>query len=714
MDDAKTRKMLDILGDQFLTGGPKSTGDEAKPKAGDQDPPDADAASGDQKKSTLGRDALRQVLQGPSPIRLSPKLRQSMPDPPAQILTRQPQPPATSLRLTSDEVDFADDDTPASARPTPRVEAVFLGNLPGFGGPWLTQYAHYLSMHVQPDIPGVVVVLRVDDEAIDIELVGPHQMKLVIPELLRDAEALGLERMLWELTRSETFVTKAFVLHLPTPTPPALLEMAGGARRWTLVSGADDAAVVGAYRLLKQLVESFGRDDRHVGLMVMGADADRAREATDKLAATAGSHLNMPVELIGSRKQMVPITVKAVATFTDPLARWPIVRAFLHELTERSADAPLGRRMHAESAGAMPSDDGDDALDHQVAVPASAGMTPDDELLDDAPRMDSEDAHGPAVASDAADDAPADEQTAMLIGGAGGDERVFDDEPADSATDVDQAAQVTLGVDAADDVTTYDDSLTGGDEPATDDSLAADTLTNAVVPDQAAADDTMIDDDDRGDMDPEVGELSDILRAQYEREAPRRSRPRGRGQAAAPGAEPSPAQAAPSASASRATQAPPRDTSAPARPTATTAGAAPSDEPDLAAFLDLGPAGGGLVLQARRPGHERTQVLLDEAGTLHLLHRHDPGEGDTAESLRAAVLELIDTRQWVREHIALLQLTQRQCRFDLEAEPVLHLFTPDAKLAVSLADSIGTYVKLHLLQRVAVGREQAWVCTALN
>jgi hypothetical protein len=45
---------------------------------------------------------------------------------------------------------------------------------------------------------------------------------------------------------------------------------------------------------------------------------------------------------------------------------------------------------------------------------------------------------------------------------------------------------------------------------------------------------------------------------------------------------------------------------------------------------------------------------------------------------------------------------------------VLHLFTSHAKGAVTLARHAPPLLRLHLLQRVAVGDRHAWCCTELN
>jgi hypothetical protein len=137
------------------------------------------------------------------------------------------------------------------------------------------------------------------------------------------------------------------------------------------------------------------------------------------------------------------------------------------------------------------------------------------------------------------------------------------------------------------------------------------------------------------------------------------------------------------------------------------------EEPDLVELLmaGTGAVAGGIALEARCPHQNQTQLMLDQDGRLHLLCRHD-SEG--FDSLQAAMVDLMQASHWVREHLELLALTQRQCRFDTVSEPVLHLFTDRADWATALIARLGESLKLHLLQEVAVGEESGWFCTPLN
>ena len=119
------------------------------------------------------------------------------------------------------------------------------------------------------------------------------------------------------------------------------------------------------------------------------------------------------------------------------------------------------------------------------------------------------------------------------------------------------------------------------------------------------------------------------------------------------------------------------------------------------------------LVRLRCPHHPQTQLVLDEEGRVHLLCHQVAGQCTDAV-LHGLMVALMETRAWVREHLELLKLTQRQCRFDSAAEPVLHLFTDQAKNAVGMIGRLGATVTVHLLQQVRLGNDSTWVCNDLN
>ena len=137
---------------------------------------------------------------------------------------------------------------------------------------------------------------------------------------------------------------------------------------------------------------------------------------------------------------------------------------------------------------------------------------------------------------------------------------------------------------------------------------------------------------------------------------------------------------------------------------------------------DGAPLAGGVALEARCPDHPDAELVLDDAGTLHVLARHDsesdagsPGDPQAGPpDLDAVLLRLMRTRRWAQHHRELLALTRRQLRFDDDAAPRLHLFTDRPDLATRLVADLAGEVTLHLLQEVQLGDESGWYCTPLG
>ncbi|MEO1235545.1 MAG: hypothetical protein AAFX76_02025 [Planctomycetota bacterium] len=336
MDD-RTPTRLDDLADLFLTGTGRS----------DAAPPSPDP------------------LDGPPSIKLPPKPRATLSEPPEPMLDepeqegeRAPQPTASDYGQPADpgpasatpNLRFTGDDSPGltpdplDGPPTAYAEAVVLGNLPGMAGPWLTQYAQLLA---QQD--GAVAVLHVDSEGIDLELVEPTNTPQ--PDQTPDEAAApfrgrgpsqrippggfrgrDLVDVLNQLCRARVAPVRTVLVHLdPTPESlPQLLDL----RDWTLLSGADDAAIVAGYRLLKTLLESDDRVARtRVGLMVVGSDHDAGHHAAQKLRSAVANFLHTPLELIGFQPQMIPARCRTLGRFAPPQADWPRLTTWLQALT---------------------------------------------------------------------------------------------------------------------------------------------------------------------------------------------------------------------------------------------------------------------------------------------------------------------------------------------------------------------------------------------
>ena len=344
MDDPRTQETLDALADLFLTNIQSSA---------PQDDP----------------------LSGPAPIKLVPKPAQGQADEPQLRLHRPERERAAALEASdqADEDEAVDREPPAAS-----VEAVLLGNLPGLAGPWLTQYGQLLAQQHGP-----VVILHVDEQRIEVELVEPVDRGTVGDPVARfnsqmppyTADRIDLVQQLDRLLRSDPQRVRTILVHLDPFTEPSDLTRALCFDDWTLLCGADDTAIVGAHRLLKQLMGSDpSASGKHVGLMVMGSNQQAARTAANKIQVAATSFLQTPVELIGWQQQMVPVNLCQVGTWDEVDQLWPCLVDFFARLDERpdAVDEPIsGSIPHAATKSRMNSARAADLKLH--AVPESLG-----------------------------------------------------------------------------------------------------------------------------------------------------------------------------------------------------------------------------------------------------------------------------------------------------------------------------------------------------
>lgn len=346
MDDpTRTRKTLDDLADLFLSdaaGSPQpgspgnkrdnglSTG-ESTPQQG-TDPfigPDPFPFAPRRSRGWVRSHALV-ANPSASPIAATPLDPTNQPVPPGERATEN-----TDKWFDGPQADGAAQREPVSKR----VEAVFLGNLPGLSGPWLTQYAYALATQRGP-----VAVLTVDDGEVDVELVAADECALDALEasVRGQRRTQSLRAVLDNLAGSAQDGVNTWLVQFPTPIGLPTQVMARDLQRWTLLCGADDAAIVGTYRLLKQLLglsqvtpstNNSGPGPRRVDVMIMGSEETVGKAAAAKLNMAAGSFLKTPVRLAGSQARMRPVKTRLLGPcVTEGGDSWPQIISFLHEV----------------------------------------------------------------------------------------------------------------------------------------------------------------------------------------------------------------------------------------------------------------------------------------------------------------------------------------------------------------------------------------------
>jgi hypothetical protein len=167
----------------------------------------------------------------------------------------------------------------------PRIEAIVLGHLPVRASIWVRQYAGSVADAVQAP----VALLRVSPEMTSLEIVGAGTHRVTehdaIEEAIRDARSRCAH---WVVRVDET----------EEPTLIARDDIA----EITVLTGADEAAIVASYRLMKSLASDRDRrlhDDEgpELRLAIMGSEHEQAMAAGEKLERAARAFLSRPVQV---------------------------------------------------------------------------------------------------------------------------------------------------------------------------------------------------------------------------------------------------------------------------------------------------------------------------------------------------------------------------------------------------------------------------------
>ncbi len=183
-----------------------------------------------------------------------------------------------ALRLTDDR----------AAEAVPMVlEALVLGHLPVRANPWVAQYAR--SVATERGAP--VALLRMGGGQIGIDLYG-----------LEDANRSCQAEKTLEGALSRVASRVSRVIVQVQDTDERTLGRASCVDRVTLLTAANDAAVVSVYRTIKAL--SADRDE--LSIAVMGEVSERAKRVIEKLRETSRAFLGVRLEDAGSIEKMGP------------------------------------------------------------------------------------------------------------------------------------------------------------------------------------------------------------------------------------------------------------------------------------------------------------------------------------------------------------------------------------------------------------------------
>ena len=165
------------------------------------------------------------------------------------------------------------------------VELLIVGHLPVRGSLWLVPYADAVAREAGP-----TALIRLDDEQPSLEILrGP-------PGAPPPSAAGTLREAIAEVAA----VPASWMVRPAGGTTSGEI-VAAGAERITILTSADQAAVVRAYEWVLNLVEAAERSHRpapQIGLAVLGADTEVARGVMGRINQTARANLDIELPLV--------------------------------------------------------------------------------------------------------------------------------------------------------------------------------------------------------------------------------------------------------------------------------------------------------------------------------------------------------------------------------------------------------------------------------
>lgn len=160
------------------------------------------------------------------------------------------------------------------------MELLLPAHLPVQGGLWLIPYAGREANQ------GLSMLVRMHEETIDVAAIGHGHVDL--------ASCTSIEEV---IQRIDIPVSHWIIQPPANADPTSLLHC--DADRVTLLSGADQAAVVGAYRLLKGLIAAMGENESlpPLRLVIVGAEERTSSDAASRIVQTAHHQLDVQIEV---------------------------------------------------------------------------------------------------------------------------------------------------------------------------------------------------------------------------------------------------------------------------------------------------------------------------------------------------------------------------------------------------------------------------------
>jgi len=199
----------------------------------------------------------------------------------------------------------------ATVRATPFIDALVLGHLPVLQSAWVMQYARDTASQRA----GPIALLRVRADETTIDLVG-----------LGSAKAPSQRTSFDEAVSAAAAMVVGIIIRVDATSEPALARL-DTIDTLTLLTGADEVAILASYQTVKKLFPASDDSGPEARLAIMGASPEKAMEAASKLEKTAAAFLERQVSIsacvarIGPGKSSLLYRGKVDGAVADVVAR---------------------------------------------------------------------------------------------------------------------------------------------------------------------------------------------------------------------------------------------------------------------------------------------------------------------------------------------------------------------------------------------------------
>ena len=235
----------------------------------------------------------------------------------------------------------------------PRLTVAICGHLPVMAGLWVTQYADRVA-----ETHGPTGLVRLEGGRCSIE-VFRSERRVDRPEGTDLAAAAGLVAegiRRWVVCVDDRDAAEA---------------VRAGADEVVILTAAEQPAVIEAYRLAKGAAARVAAEHPlDLGLVVVGADQDRARGAADVLSEASARHLDRPLPVIATVRRLDVVEGSQRFMFEESVRRTAqeVVTSIRASLDQAGVDAP------EPASGSTPEADPAPSIRSLDAPPPSGGL----------------------------------------------------------------------------------------------------------------------------------------------------------------------------------------------------------------------------------------------------------------------------------------------------------------------------------------------------